>query len=409
MASNLFPLLLVSCLLCTATLLAAAQVTDGPPRIRNVYIPSDELKVLFADASRGVLMPRDKILALWREAEKQVPLEDVGPADAVLTRAAYEARLDDHELRLTGGVQIATFRDGWQAIDLPCGGFAVESAQLDGEPAQFGRKADGTLVLLLNRKGRSELKLEMSAPLASKGGDWAATLRLLPVPASELLIRLDESKQLQVGDSMLPPDSADQGQQLFRVAVNQSGLIPLVISDRLSGGNRAPLVIAQSRSTASIEPVGLRWQVDINLDVYARATDTFELQLPRSVDVAEVEAPQLARWTIQEPSDGAQVVTLSFHKPFLGPRAVRLLCLSPIPPAVPWEVPTVKVLQAASHTGQVWVTSAPSLRVETVSLSGIRPERLTPPATDAARAVPIRARRPAMKRVRAAQQRPVLM
>jgi len=359
-----------------------AQVTEGPPRIRNVYIPADELKVLFGSSSKGVLMPRDEILALWREARSHIRSETVPPANTVLAQAAYEARLDDHELRVRGRIQIAKLGGDWQAVDLPFGGLAIESAELGGEPARFGRKDDGTLFLLLKKEGRVELELEMSAPLATKGGDLATTLKLPPAPASELLIRLDEGKQLQVGETTLQPDGVDGGEQVFRVAVDPTGLAPLVVSDRFAGGNRAPLVFAESRSTGHVEPAGLRWQVTLDLDVYARQADSFQLQLPDSVDVAEVEAPQLAGWTIGEQADGAATVTLTFRKPFLGRRSVRLLGLAPVPSGEQWNVPTVKVLGVASHVGQVLVYSSPSLRVDVGVLAGIRPERLSPPATN---------------------------
>ena len=355
---------------------AAAQVTGGPPRIRNVYIPSDQLKVLFGSSSKGVLMPREKILALWHDAQSHDRSEVVPPADAVLTQARYEARLDEHELHVTGRIQIAKLRGDWQTVDLPFGGLAIESAQLNGQPARFGRKDDGTLFLLLKEEGRCELALEMSAPLASKGGDLATTLKLPPVSASEVLIRLDESKQLQVGETMLSTADTDSPQQVFRIAVDHTGLMPLVVSDRFAGGNRSPLVFVRSRSEGHIEPAGLRWQVNLDLDVYARATDSFQLRLPDSVDVAEVEAPQLAQWTIEDQADDMAVVTLNFRKPFVGRRAVRLLGLAPAPLTKEWNFPTVKVLQATSHVGELLVHLSPSLRVEAGALAGIRPDRL---------------------------------
>ncbi len=220
---------LAACLLCLFSPSVSAEVTRGPPRIRNVYIPADQLKLLFDDSSKGVLMPRAKILALWEEAQRRVPSQTVPPTDAVLSQAAYEAQLDDHQLRVTGRIRIAKLRGGWQTVDLAFGGLAIESAQLGGQPARFGRKDDGTLFLVLEKEGRFELELKMSAPLASKGGDLATTLKLPPVPASEILIRLDKGKQLQVGETTLQSDGADNGQQLFRVAVDRRGLVPLVV------------------------------------------------------------------------------------------------------------------------------------------------------------------------------------
>ena len=368
---------LAAWLLSFVPLSASAQVTHGPPRIRNVYIPADQLKLLFDDSSKGVLMPRAKILALWEEAQRRVSSQTAPPADAVLSQAVYEAQLDAHELRITGCVDIAKLHEGWQTVDLAFGGLAIESAQLDGQPARFGRKDDGTTFLMLEKEGRFKLELEMSAPLASKDGDLATTLKFPPVPASEILIRLDKSKQLQVGETALQPESVDDARQLFRVAVDRSGLTPMVISERFSGGNRSPLILARSHSVGRIEPAGLRWEVVLDLNVYARATDTFQLQLPDSVDLAEVESPQIDRWTIREQSDGTATVTLNFRKPLLGRCSIRLLGLAPVPSAALWDFPTVKVLQSASHVGEAAVYFSPSLRVDVGVLDGIRPEQLS--------------------------------
>lgn len=375
--------LLTPCLLCLLGSSASAQISKGPPRIRNLYIPADQLQVLFDKKSKGVLMPREKILALWREGQRRGEPQTSLPVDTVLTQAEYETQLDEHALRITGRIRIAKLRAGWQAIDLPFGGLAIESAQVDGWPARFGRKDNGTLFLVLQNAGRFELQLEMSAPLASKGGDLAATLKLPPVPASEVLLRLDEGKRVRLGETALLPDSTKNGRQLFRIAVDHTGLVPLVVSDRFGGGNRTPLVFADSRLTGRVEPAGLRLDFSISLNVYARAQETFTLQLPDSVNVAEVEAPQLGAWTIQKQPDGTATVTLTFRKPVLGRRTVRLLALAPFPADTQWNLPNVKLLDCMSHVGQVFLYSAPSLRVEVGALAGIRSEPLSPDSTDA--------------------------
>ncbi len=367
-------------LACVAPLPASAQVSHGPPRIRNVYIPADQLELLFENSSKGVLMPREEVLALWKEANLRTPPGSVPPVDVVPAQAAYEAHLGDHELRLTGRIQIAKLQRGWQKLDLAFGGLAIESAEIAGRPATFGRGDDGTPFLMLQEEGRFELVLRMSAPLASKGGDLATTLKLPAIPASEILLHLDEGKQLQLGETPLQAELVENGAQCFRVAVDGTGTVPLVISDRFSGGDRSPLVLVNSRSAGYIEPAGLRWEVVLDLDVCAKAADTFEFALPDSVDIAEVEAPQLDAWTIKEQADGAAVVQLTFRKPFLGRRSVRLLALAPVPAAGEFNLPTVKVLEAASHVGRVSVYAAPSLRVDVGTLAGIRVERVFPAA-----------------------------
>ena len=367
-----------SCTLSLSSPLAIAQISGGPPRVRNVYIPSDQLDILFESSAKGVLMPREKVLALWEDAREVGRPQTVPLADAVVTQATYEVRLNEKELHVEGRIEITKLRGDWQTVDLPFGGMAIESAELDGEPARFGRRDDGTLFLVLQEKGEAELELKMSAPLARKGGDLATTLRLPPVPASKVLMRLDENKQLQLGETVLEANRREGDEQVFRIAVGRTGLVPLVVSDRLAGGNRAPLVFVNSSAVGQIEPAGLRWQVNLDLDVYARATSSFRLQLPDCVDVAEIEAPQLAQWTVEPGADDTVTVALDFRKPFLGRRVVRLLGLAPARLSEDWRFPTVKVLEAASHVGKVVLRCSPMLRIDVGVLIGIRPERFLP-------------------------------
>ena len=375
---------------------ASAQQTGAAAYVRNMYIPADQLKIVFGTSARGVLMPRDKVLSLWQKGRNKGPVEAMPPAGAVLSQAVYDAHLAEHELRIAAHIHVAALRDGLQTVNLPFGGIAIESAQLDGKPARFGLRGDGTPFLLLEAEGRFDLQLEMSAPLASKDGDLATTLQLPPVPASTLQLHLAEGKRLQLGETVLLPESQANGQQTFRIAVGQAGLVPLVISDRFAGGTRAPLVFVTSRATGHIEPAGLRWDVLMHLDVYARATDTFRLRLPATVDIAEIEAPQLSQWTLQEPAEGFREITLAFRKPVLGLRTVRLSGLTTFPsnantdlsPGEPddsaqnkpngatrWTFPTVEVVEAAAHVGDVLLYPSPSLRVEIGELAGILAEQ----------------------------------
>jgi hypothetical protein len=368
------------------TCILASQVSGDesqrPAWIRNVYIPADQVKVLFGSSSQGVLMPRDKILDLWQKARSETSPATV-PVDAVVAQAVYEAELEDHQLSVTGRIEIVKLAAGWQKIDLPLGGLAIESARLGGQPAWLGQRNDGSVFLLLETEGRFELELGMSVALVSTAGDLAATLKLPPVPASELRIRLDEGKRLQLGETVLQADEIDGGRQVFRIAVGQRELVPLVVSELVAGGNRTPLVFVSSHSTGHIEPAGFRWEAVLDLDVYARAADSFELRLPGWVDIAAIEGPQLSRWTVQPQDDDTLAVALAFHEPFLGRRSVRLSALAPVSLGQPWDVPRIEVTGVAAHVGRVTLVPAPALRVRVGELSGIRAERMADDVSDA--------------------------
>ena len=59
--------------------------------------------------------------------------------------------------------------------------------------------------------------MPMSAPLATKGGDLASTLKLPPVPASEMLVRLDKGRQPQKYGIGLKKGDTELGEAIQKV------------------------------------------------------------------------------------------------------------------------------------------------------------------------------------------------
>src|SRR5207249_4265036 len=50
-----------------------AQTDKGPPRVRNVYIPQQELEAIFGEGNKGALLTRDEFQALWTKAGGELP------------------------------------------------------------------------------------------------------------------------------------------------------------------------------------------------------------------------------------------------------------------------------------------------------------------------------------------------
>ena len=348
--------------------------TRPSPRIRHVYIPADEVKIVFEDSSQGVLMSRDEIVALWREAQQREAAAEALPGEALLASAVYEGELDEHQLRLTGRLEVVNWEGPWQTVELAFGGLAIESARLNGQPARLGATADGVPFVVLESVGRFQLDLELSAPMLRRAGDLAATLQLPPAPASELRVRLAPHQRLEVGGSSVPVETPVDDRPVYRVAVDPAGRLPLVVSDRGAHGERGSVWFATSRARGQVEPAGFRWEVTIDLEVFGRATDAVPLRVPEAVEVVQVDSPQLAGWSLGESESGELPIDLTFRQPVLGPCTIRLSGLAPLPLASSWQVPAVRVPQAVSHVGQVGLTAAANLRVEVGELAGLRPE-----------------------------------
>jgi hypothetical protein len=367
--------------LCLALLshFATAQTDKGPPRIRNVYIPQEDLEAIFGEGNKGTLMTRQEFQELWEKAVGRGEPPALPPADAVLTRARYDAELAEHELRVTARVQLTKLQVAWQTVELQFGGLAVESAKIDGDPARLGRNPNGAIVWVLHDKGRYELTLELSAPLVRTGGDLTAWLQLPQLPSSEFLLRLPEGKQVRVSGIEVKPETGDD-RRTFRVPIDKSGQVPLAILDQAGAANRVPLVFVKSDIRGQVEPAGLRLQADVTLDVAAQPAAQFRFTLPASVEVAAVESSDLAGWRIAAGDDGRSDLTVEFRQPFQGPRVVRVHGLAPISLGETTPMPTIAVPGAVSHVGEITLEPAATLRLEISETASIR--RLpAPPAT----------------------------
>ena len=374
-------------LLCSCPVSASAQVVHGPQRIRNVYIPADQLELLFDGSSKGVLMPRDRIMALWEEGQRQTAAAAAAPRlDEILSQAAYEARLEDHELRMTGRIQIAKLREGWQTVDLAFGGLAIESAQVGGRTgpvwAQGRRHAvPGTW----RKKAGSSWNWKCRRRWPAKAAIWQPRSSC-PRPG---VGDIDPATERQATSGRR--DDAAIGRRRGRPAAvpcRRRPQGPGAAGDfgAFGGGSRAPSGAGQTaaRSTGSNRPDFVGRPV-LDLDVYACPTDTFQIQLPDTVDLAEVEAPELGHWTVAatEGRHGGRHAELPQARVSAG---VRFGCSGwrPFPRPNRGTSPTVRVLQSASHVGQVSVYCSPSLQVEVGRLAGIRPERPAPASAPAA-------------------------
>jgi hypothetical protein len=361
---------------------AIAQTDKGPPRIRNVYIPQEDLEAIFGEGNKGALLTRDEFNAMWKKAHGEIPL--LPPVDTVATRARYEADLTEHELRIHARIQIVKLQTAWQTLELRFDGVAIESAKIDDTIAQLGRNPDGCLVWVLHEKGRYELSLELSAPVVRTGGDLTAWLQLPPLPSSEFLLHLPEQKQVRVNGVELKSIQEAGGQKTVRIPIDRSGKVPLAMLDTTAGSRRVPLVFANTDLKGTIEPSGLRWQADISLDVAAQAAGQFSLTLPRYVEVASVEATDLGHWTIQEFGEDRWEITIEFRQPFLGQRRVRVNGLAPIAMGDTWAMPAIAVTGAVSHVGEITLQPSAALRLDISEMSAIRRLPIAPATSTAA-------------------------
>ena len=162
---------------------------------RRVYVPVEDLDTVLAKDQQGVLLTQDEFAALLAKAKTNSP-EKRQPAAIVVSSAQYSASLSGDHLLLNATISFRQFDEGWHTLALPYSNLAVESASVNGKPAQLARQTvaakgkgqspSSMLVLFHNEPGTAELKLAFSTVLESVGNDRAARFGLLPVPSATI-------------------------------------------------------------------------------------------------------------------------------------------------------------------------------------------------------------------------------
>lgn len=341
---------------------------------RRVFVPVEDLDAVIVKDQRGVLLPRDEFLKLYRDAQNNVPSSPKTPASAIVSGATYSAKFDGEQLIVEAKIQVSQFNDAWQAIALPLGAMAVESAKLDGQPAKLGRN-DQSLFLLNNAAGEHSLILELSAPLTAVGADKVGSIGVLPGVAGSLKVAVPVGKHLQVdGLSLERPAPNDQLANYELVIGGKRTAVAIQLTDRQRERATDSLLFATTGFGLRVAPGEVTFHAITSLQVHGTPLDRLVCVVPKTLEITDVDSSGLEAWELSDHPDDANStrITLNYRQPFDGSRRVDFRGVMSVPAGEPWSVPTLKINQITSHIGRALVQHAPSVRLRTMEAAGVR-------------------------------------
>ncbi|MCX7422821.1 MAG: hypothetical protein NT013_25235, partial [Planctomycetia bacterium] len=342
--------------------------------MRRVFVPVDDLDALIARDQRGVLLPKEEFLKLYRDARKNVPADNKAPVGVVVSGATYSARFDGEQLLVTAEIKLAQLHDSWQAIPLPLAGMSVEQAKLDGQAAKLGR-ADQNLFLLSDAKGEHTLTLELSAPLNAVGADKLVSLGVLPGIAAKLKVAVPAGKHLQFDElSVERPAAADQPANYELAVGGQRNLVALQLTDRQRERATDSLLFATTGFGLRVAPGEVTWHAVTALQVHGTPLDRLVCVVPKTLEITDVDSNGLEAWELSDNTDDATTtrITLNYRQSFDGARRIDFRGVMAVPAGEAWHVPTLRINQVTSHIGRALIQHAPAVRLRTVESSGVR-------------------------------------
>ena len=169
-------------------------------RPQTVYVPWEELDRLLTDDEPGVLVSREEFDRLLARSRVEGGME-VGEPEGI--SAEYQGRVENDSLFLEA---VLTGRSAGQEPGvwrLPLRGLAIEAAALDEQSVRMARESCGDLLVQIPGPGPHRLRLKLSAPLLSRGGELSALLGLPRIPVAQLKLMIPPGKHLSWGDLAL--------------------------------------------------------------------------------------------------------------------------------------------------------------------------------------------------------------
>ena len=347
---------------------------SDPSAIREkvYYVPFEELRDVFEAADRGIFLPYDEFLALWRKAEGRDPDgTEPPPAPTVLRRARYSGEIAHGAARFQAQISVESLTEGWSETRILLQSIALEDVTITsgGEPSDEAMfvASNGAYSLLLPGKGTYDLDLVFSVPIAAQPGKKSIGFGIPTVAVSQLELRLPE-EDLRV--DVTPQVAATRvesltGETTVQAFVGDTGSVSVAwLPPAGRAGEEGAIVSASQLALASLSERVLRLDSRVEFSVLRGEVDTFQIALPADFQLISVQADNLKEW---RPEDG--VLTVSFHAAITG-RAVLDLgferILDGTPPSI--AVPFPNVLGVSRTAGTVALEHDPALRVRITDL-----------------------------------------
>ena len=362
--------------LCTLFLAMACCFPVAAQEIeaRRVFVPVEDLDTVIAKDQRGVLLPRDEFLKLYRDAQKNAPMKSTAPVGAVISGARYSAKFEGEQLVVEATIKISQLADSWQALPLPLGGMAVENAKLNGQPAKLGRN-EQMLFLLSNTRGEHTLTLELSTPLSAVGADKVASVGVLPGIPGTLKVAVPAGKHLQLAGLSVERPAANDQPANYEVAIGgKSSAVAIQLTDRQRERATDSLLFATTGFGLRVAPGEITWHAVTALQVHGTPLDRLVCVVPKTLEITDVDSNGLEAWELSDdPNDANSTrITLNYRQPFDGSRRIDFRGVMAVPAGESWRVPTLKINQVTSHIGRALVQHAAAVRLRTVESVGVR-------------------------------------
>mgnify|MGYP001369962136 FL=1 len=301
---------------------APVPVTEKGPetpvviREQTVYVPYTKLKDVFEKEGRGIFLPYEEFLKLWRAANPTPnPVEPVGPpAEAVVQSSPYKGKVIGDLALFEVSYHVEALKEGWGLVKLPLSGVAVESVDLGDSKALFATHGK-SYGLLLPEKGPYDLKLRFSVKVQSSPGIKKLSFGLPPAGITSLELAIPEADaRVDVTPKTAATRITAAGEEtLVTTFVGNSSNVEINWMPPIGkAAEDAAVLIAKQYARAYLGERILSLETTIQYDLARGEAPGFKLNVPTidNTRLLYVRGDNIRRWDLE-----GSVLTVELHSP----------------------------------------------------------------------------------------------
>ena len=297
---------------------------------KRVYVPFEDLEKTLKDQGQGVFLPYREFLEMWnqlvaqREKEKEKP-----PADGLLASAEYKGTVDGEVAVIDAVLKVESFKEGWAVLPLGGPGMSIAKAETGEATVRLGEKGPE---VILPKKGRYELKLQIFAKVQRSAGRFAVSLRPPRTAVSKLELSIPEqgwefsSKPAAAFTAQPGPDGRTQ----LAIFFGETEEMEVTWQKAGEESKLTPLLFADTQARCDLTPGALHTKLDVRYSILRAAVASFELVVPAPHDVLTVRGANLKEWNVAKGPEGLQTLSVTLHSPAKNEFALSLDLEAPI-------------------------------------------------------------------------------
>ena len=351
--------------------MAGGQAPPPEVKVREIFVPFDDLHVLLESGPQRVLLSREEFEALQAKARKTA--ENRAPREALLASADYAITAAQERAEIVGTFVVTVLEDGLCAVGLDVGGVGLRSATLDDKGAPLGLADDGRLTLFVQGKGQHKLVLTMVAPLQTTAATQVLNFRVPMPAAARMTLTIPGDVEVKSGAPVVSRVFDDKAALTRIELLPQRGDVSIVMSLNSHLKRQDRVVVARSVLIDEVTQAYERLHVTMSLSVLHRAMDKFRFALPKGFEVTTVESPGLAQWRISAEAGGARILEVQLREETTDKVVLTISAYRTAPNLASWSLPQLEPLDVAGYVAVVGLVVEDRLKAEAIEPEGLIP------------------------------------